>query len=122
MNINRFAFLSALFLGCLATSVNINADEIPLNTENDPMRIDEKDNPRLPEDSPVYCEVGDDYITFYCRYQAVGEVAITDADGMVIAYGVTELSTGYTLMLPDNLLPGMTLSVTIDGITYSAII
>ena len=46
----------------------------------------------------------------------------TDADGIVIAYGVAELSTGYTLMLPDNLLPGMTLSVTIDGITYSAII
>ena len=122
MGINRFTFLTALFLGCLATSVNINTNEIPLNTENDPMRIDEKDNPRLPEDSPVYCEVGDDYITFYCRYQAVGEVAITDADGIVIAYGVAELSTGYTLMLPDNLLPGMTLSVTIDGITYSAII
>lgn len=81
-----------------------------------------KPRQRVPAYSPVYCQVGADYVTFFCRYEAVGEITVTDADGAVIATEVGELSAGYTVLLPGGVAPGMTLDVTIGDITYSATI
>ena len=83
---------------------------------------DEKPRQRMPAYSPVYCQVGADHVTFFCRYEAVGEIEVSDADGTVIATAVAELSAGYTVLLPGGVTPGMTLTVTIGGVTYSATI
>lgn len=83
-------------------------------------RDDEKPRQRMPAYSPVYCQVGADHVTFFCRHEAVGEISVTDADGAVIATAVAELSAGLTVMLPGGVTPGMTLRATIGDVTYSA--
>lgn len=112
----------------LATSMMIphivmaaNGDEVILYREEN-KQDDDKVRPRIPAYSPVYCKVNADFVTFFCRHEAVGEISVTDADGAVIATAVAELSAGFTVMLPGGVTPGMTLRVTIGEVNYSATI
>lgn len=112
----------------LATSMMIphivmaaNGDEVILYREEN-QQNGQKPRQRMPAYSPVYCQVGADYITFFCRHEATGEISVTDADGAVITTAVAELSAGFTVMLPGGVTPGMTLRVTIGEVTYSATI
>lgn len=96
-----------------------SSDETVITLRED-QQNDDKPRQRVPAYSPVYCQVGADHVTFFCRHEATGAISVTDADGAVIATAVAELSAGFTMMLPGGVTPGMTLRVTIGSIAYSA--
>lgn len=123
MNIYRIIVFIAVMLGGILPSVatDVEAPEIVLGPDEN-KQDDDKVRPRMPAYSPVYCQVGADYVIFFCRHEATGEISVTDADGAVIATAVAELSAGFTVMLPGGVTPGMTLRVTIGEVTYSATI
>ena len=121
MNFLRLALFIMLCLGSLLSAQTAYADDV-ITIPQENKQDDEKTRPRMPAYSPVYCQVGADHVTFFCRYEAVGEIEVSDADGTVIATAVAELSAGYTVLLPGGVTPGMTLTVTIGGVTYSATI
>lgn len=122
----RQSLLFTLFLfGC---SVSSPAMETPDSsgettiTLRENQQNNQKPRQRIPTYSPVYCQIGADYVTFFCHYEAVGEISITDAHGSVIITDVAELSEGFTVMLTVGVASGMVVSVTIGETTYSATI
>lgn len=125
MKLLQSLLLIILLFGCSISASAVEApdssDETVITLREDKQN-DDKPRQRMPAYSPVYCQVGADYITFFCRHEATGEISVTDADGAVIATAVAELSAGFTVMLPGGVTPGMTLRVTIGEVTYSATI
>lgn len=125
MKLLQSLLLIILLFGC---SISASAVEAPDSSDETVITLREdqqngqKPRQRMPAYSPVYCQVGADYITFLCRHEATGEISVTDADGAVIATAVAELSAGFTVMLPGGVTPGMTLRATIGEVTYSATI
>lgn len=125
MKLLQSLLLIILLFGC---SISASAVEAPDSSDETVITLredkqdDDKVRPRIPAYSPVYCKVNADFVTFFCRHEAVGEISVTDADGAVIATAVAELSAGFTVMLPGGVTPGMTLRATIGEVTYSATI
>lgn len=115
--------LIIILFGC---SISVSAVETPDSSDEtviilrEDKRDGKKPRQRMPAYSPVYCQVGADYVTFFCRHETTGEISVTDAYGAVIATAVAELSAGFTVMLPGGVTPGITLRVTIDSSVYSA--
>lgn len=125
MKLLQSLLLIILLFGCSISASAVEApdssDETVITLREDKQN-DDKPRQRMPAYSPVYCQVGADYVIFFCRHEAVGEISVTDADGAVIATAIAELSAGFTVMLPGGVTPGMTFRATIGEVTYSATI
>lgn len=89
------------------------------------LREDKKDGTdggrqRIPGQSPVYCVVDEGWITFFCQYEAEGEVTVTDADNVFVVSATAQLHQGYTVVLPFEDCSGARLTVRIGNTIYSA--
>lgn len=83
---------------------------------------DTKDYPRMPAYSPIYGVVSGDVLTIYSRVEGEADVTVADAAGTIIMnLPVADLTCGYPVVLPAEK-TGLKVSVTFNGVTYSATI